>query len=92
MLQKYSQLFQKIICGHKDHIKTIVQFFKMIFMKIYALIAMASACFLLTSCTNDDVDAQNLTTSTAVNQNEFNLREGDSISSDTNPVKTNGKD
>jgi hypothetical protein len=61
-------------------------------MKIYALIAMASACFLLTSCTNDDVDAQNLTTSTAVNQNEFNLREGDSISSDTNPVKTNGKD
>jgi len=61
-------------------------------MKIYALIAMASACFLFTSCTNDDVDTQNLTTSTAVNQNEFNLREGDSISSDTNPVKTNGKD
>ena len=61
-------------------------------MKNYALMAVAAACFFITSCTNDDVDAQNLTTSTAVNQNEFNLREGDSISSDTNPVKTNGKD
>jgi outer membrane biogenesis lipoprotein LolB len=64
----------------------------MIFMKNYALIAVASACFLLTSCTNDELDSQSLTTSTAVNQNEFNLREGDSISSDTNPVKTNGRD
>ena len=64
----------------------------MIFMKIYALIEVAFACFLLTSCTNDDVDAQNLTTSTSINQNEFNLREGDSISSDTNPVKTKGRD
>jgi hypothetical protein len=64
----------------------------MIFMKNYALIAVASACFLLTSCTNDELDSQSLTTSTAVNQNEFNLREGDSISSDTNPVKTNGRE
>ncbi len=61
-------------------------------MKNYALIAVASACFLLTSCTNDDVDAQSLSISTSINQNEFNLREGDSISSDTNPVKTKGKD
>ncbi len=64
----------------------------MIFMKIYALIAVAFACFLLTSCTNDDVDAQNLTTSTSINQNEFNLREGDSTSLQTDPVKTKGKD
>ncbi len=61
-------------------------------MKIYALIAVAFACFLLTSCTNDDVDAQNLTTSTSINQNEFNLREGDSTSLQTDPVKTKGKD
>jgi hypothetical protein len=61
-------------------------------MKIYALIAVASACFLITSCTNDDVDAQSLTTSTSINQNEFNLREGDSITSETNPVKVKTKD
>ncbi len=61
-------------------------------MKNYVLIALASACFLFTSCSNDDVDTQNLTTSTAVNQNEFNLREGDSTSLQTDPVKTKGKD
>lgn len=53
---------------------------------------MASACFLFTSCTNDELDSQSLPTSTSINQNEFNLREGDSISSDTNPVKTNGRE
>ncbi len=64
----------------------------MIFMKNYALIAVASACFLLTSCTNDELDSQSLTTSTSINQNEFNLREGDSITSETDPVKTKGRD
>ncbi len=61
-------------------------------MKNYALIAVASACFLLTSCTNDELDSQSLTTSTSINQNEFNLREGDSITSETDPVKTKGRD
>ena len=54
--------------------------------------AVAAACFFITSCTNDDVDAQNLTTSTAVNQNEFNLREGDSTALQTDPVKTNRRE
>ncbi len=61
-------------------------------MKNYVLIAVASACFLLTSCTNDDVDAQSLTTSASINQNEFNLREGDSTSLQTDPVKTNRRE
>lgn len=61
-------------------------------MKNYALMAVAAACFFITSCTNDDVDAQNLTTSTAVNQNEFNLREGDSTALQTDPVKTNRRE
>jgi hypothetical protein len=61
-------------------------------MKIYALIAMASACFLFTSCTNDELDSPNLNTSTSLNQNDFNLRAADSTSLQTDPVKTNGKD
>lgn len=61
-------------------------------MKNYALIAVASACFLLTSCTNDDVDTQNFTKSTSVNQTEFNLRQGDSTALQTDPVKTNGRE
>ena len=61
-------------------------------MKNYALIAVASAWFLFTSCTNDDVDAQNLETTSNTIQNDYYSKTGDSISSDTNPVKTNGKD
>lgn len=61
-------------------------------MKNYALIAMASACFLFTSCTNDELDSQNLNTSTSLNQNDYNLREADSSNIDTNPVKTNRRE
>lgn len=61
-------------------------------MKNYALIAIASACLLFTSCTSDDLENQNLNTSTSLNQNDFNLRAADSSSIDTNPVKTNGRD
>jgi outer membrane biogenesis lipoprotein LolB len=64
----------------------------MIFMKIYALTAVASACFLITSCTTDDLENQNVDTSNLVIQNEYNARTGDSISLQTDPVKTNGKD
>ncbi len=53
---------------------------------------MASACFLFTSCTNDELDSPNLNTSTSLNQNDFNLRAADSTSLQTDPVKTNGKD
>lgn len=61
-------------------------------MKNYALIAMASACFLFTACTNDELDSQNLNTSTSLNQNDFNLREGDSTALQTDPVKTNRRE
>lgn len=61
-------------------------------MKIYALIAVAFACFLLTSCTNDELETKNIETKSITIQNDYYARTGDSISSDTNPVKTNGKD
>ena len=61
-------------------------------MKNSALIAMASACFLFTACTNDELDSQNLNTSTSLNQNDFNLREGDSTALQTDPVKTNRRE
>ena len=64
----------------------------MIFMKIYALIVVASACFLITSCTNDDLDNQNVDTNSMLIQNEYNAREADSLSLETDPVKTNGRD
>jgi hypothetical protein len=64
----------------------------MIFMKNYALIAMASACFLFTACTNDELDSQNLNTSTSLNQNDFNFRAADSTALQTDPVKTNGRE
>ena len=61
-------------------------------MKIYALIAVASACFLITSCTNDDLDNQNVDTNSILIQNDYNAKEADSLSLETDPVKTNGKD
>jgi hypothetical protein len=61
-------------------------------MKIYALIAVASACFLITSCTNDDVDVQNLETTSNTIQNDYYSRTGDSITSETDPVKVKTKD
>lgn len=64
----------------------------MIFMKIYAFIAVASACFLFTSCTTDDLENQNVNTKSITIQNDFNARTADSTSLETNPVKTNGKD
>ena len=64
----------------------------MIFMKNYALIAIASACLLFTSCTNDELDSQNVDSNKFAEENEYATFRTDSISSDTNPVKTNGKD
>lgn len=64
----------------------------MIFMKIYALIAVASSCLLITSCTTDDLENQNVDTNLMINQNEFNARTGDSITSETDPVKVKTKD
>lgn len=61
-------------------------------MKIYVLIAVASACFLITSCTNDDLDNQNVDTNSMVIQNDYNAKEADSVSLETDPVKTNGRD
>ena len=61
-------------------------------MKIYALTAVASACFLFTSCTTDDLENQNVDTNLMINQNELNARTGDSITSETDPVKVKTKD
>lgn len=64
----------------------------MIFMKIYALLALASACFLITSCTSDDLENQNVDTNSLLIQNDYNAKEADSVGLETDPVKTNGKD
>ena len=61
-------------------------------MKNYALIAIASACLLFTSCTNDELDSQNLNTESFSIQNDYNAKAGDSITSETDPVKTKGRD
>ncbi len=61
-------------------------------MKIYALTAVASACFLFTSCTTDDLENQNVDTNLMINQNEFYARTADSTGIESNPLKTNGKD
>ena len=61
-------------------------------MKNYALIAIASACLLFTSCTTDDLENQNLNTESFSIQNDYNARTGDSITSETDPVKTKGRD
>lgn len=61
-------------------------------MKIYALIAVASACFLITSCTSDDLENKNVNTKSITIQNDFNAKTADSTSLETNPVKTNGRD
>jgi hypothetical protein len=68
----------------------------MIFMKIYALTAVASACFLFTSCTTDDLENQNVETTNLQNNNieSYMMKVGDTTSTtiDGEPVKTNGRD
>ena len=68
-------------------------------MKIYALIAVATACFLMTSCTTDDLENQNVKTNNLHNNNieSYMMKDVDetTVSSSTidgEPVKTNGKD
>lgn len=61
-------------------------------MKNYALIAVASACFLLTSCTNDELESKNIETKSIKIQNDYYARTGDSITSETDPVKVKTKD
>lgn len=65
-------------------------------MKIYALIAVASACFLITSCTTDDLENQNVKTNNLHNNNieSYMMKAGDTTSTtiDGEPVKTNGRD
>lgn len=68
-------------------------------MKIYALTAVASACFLITSCTTDDIENQNVKTNNLHNNNieSYMMKDGDttatsSFTIDGEPVKTNGRD
>jgi len=65
-------------------------------MKIYAFIAVASTCFLITSCTNDDLENQNVDTTNLQNNNieSYMMKVGDSTSTtiDGEPVITKGKD
>lgn len=61
-------------------------------MKIYALIAVASACLLITSCTTDDLENQNVETKSITIQNDYYSKTADSTSVESNPLKTNGKD
>ncbi len=65
-------------------------------MKIYALIAVASACLLITSCTTEDLENQNLKTTNKQNNNieSYMMKVGDTISTtiDGEPVKTIGRD
>lgn len=61
-------------------------------MKIYALIAVASACFLFTSCTTDDLENQNVETQSITIQNDYYAKTADSTSVESNPLKTKGRD
>lgn len=61
-------------------------------MKIYAFIAVASTCFLITSCTNDDLENSKENIKTFETTEYQNLRENDSTNIETDPVKTIGKD
>lgn len=65
-------------------------------MKIYALIAVASACLLITSCTTDDLENQNIKINNLHNNNNesYIMKDGDTTSTtiDGEPVKTNGRD
>lgn len=68
-------------------------------MKIYALIAVASACFLITSCTTDDLENQNVKTTNLHNNNieSYMMKDVDTTATssstiDGEPVKTNGRD
>lgn len=60
-------------------------------MKIYAFIAVASTCFLITSCTNDDLENQNVETKSITIQNDYYAKTADSTSAESNPLKTNGR-
>jgi uncharacterized protein YlaI len=68
-------------------------------MKIYALIAVATACFLMTSCTTDDLENQNVKTNNLHNNNieSYMMKDVDETTVSTStidgePVKTNGRD
>lgn len=61
-------------------------------MKIYALIAVASACLLITSCTTDDLENQNVENTSNTIQNDYFAKTADSTSIESNPLKTKGKD
>lgn len=64
----------------------------MIFMKIYALIAVVSACSLIISCTTDDLNNQNIDSGSTIIKNEYASRLEDTTSIQIDPVKTNGRD
>lgn len=61
-------------------------------MKIYALLAVASACFLITSCTTDDLENQNVENTSNTIQNDYFVQQVDTTSIDSNPLKTKGRD
>lgn len=61
-------------------------------MKIYALIAVASACLFITSCTTDDLENQNVETTANTIENDYYAKTADSTSIESNPLKTNGRE
>lgn len=67
-------------------------------MKIYALIAVASACLFLTSCSNDDMEQEKNINKFQVSNSSMMREDGTGADStsvppqETDPIKTNGKD
>lgn len=61
-------------------------------MKNYALIAVAFTCLLVTSCSNEVIEQQNIDKNSINVENTYSSKIGDSTNADTDPVKTNGKD
>lgn len=66
-------------------------------MKIYALIAVASACLLITSCTTDDLEQTQKSNPYNNNIEGYMMKDSDTTFVNTSvidgePVKTNGRD
>lgn len=66
-------------------------------MKIYAFIAVASTCFLITSCTNDDMGQEKNINKFQVSNSLMMRDDGTGVDStfippkETDPTKSNGK-
>ncbi|MFY8097908.1 MAG: hypothetical protein ACOVMH_08840 [Flavobacterium sp.] len=60
-------------------------------MKIYAFIAVASTCFLITSCTTDGETLPRVATPSEANQHNYTTKTTDSIFLEPDPTKSKGK-